>query len=304
MTSSDLDEARRWDSGVFRESLESAVTVGLPFAEAEAWVRVIGDARLVLAAREGIGRDDELPEPSLANPRLALPRCAPARDRGGADEDDGRQMMDRPQADFLEVPTGGGAPDAPRKEPRTPAETLTSAMVVYITVNLLWALPLLVFPETFFDLILHDPPVSGQFDGLRWFGAVLLAWAVSGILVLARPEGRAIFVTTGGAPADLCRTLVALHVVHRPRSVVPLVRHRGFGHPRSGRDLSVVGALSGTISPQGRATKAVGELRMGFGAPQIPSAARGSADSAWSDSATAGLVTSPPAMLMPGISSG
>ena len=28
-------------------------------------------------------------------------------------------------------------------------------------------------------------------------GAVILAWAVSGILVLARPGGRAIFVTTG-----------------------------------------------------------------------------------------------------------
>ena len=106
-------------------------------------------------------------------------------------------MTDRPQADFPEVPSGGGAPEAVRKEPRTPAETLTSAMVVYIMVNLLWALPLLVFPETFFDLILQDEPVSGQFDGLRWVGAALLAWAISGILVLARPEGRAIFVTTG-----------------------------------------------------------------------------------------------------------
>ena len=107
-------------------------------------------------------------------------------------------MSDRPQADLPEIPSGDGEPIVPaRKPPRTPADTLTSAMIVYILINLLWAIPMVSVPESFFDLILREEPLAGQFDGLRWLGAVLLAWAISGILVLARPEGRAIFVTTG-----------------------------------------------------------------------------------------------------------
>lgn len=83
------------------------------------------------------------------------------------------------------------------KSKRDPASVLTSAMVVYIFINLLFALPLLIAPASFFDAIGFNSVVAGELDGLRWVGAVLLAWAVAGILVLARPEGRAIFVTTG-----------------------------------------------------------------------------------------------------------
>jgi len=70
-------------------------------------------------------------------------------------------------------------------------------MVVYIFVNLLFALPLVILPATFFDAIGLPARTADQLGGLRWVGAVLLAWAISGILVLARPGGRAIFVTTG-----------------------------------------------------------------------------------------------------------
>ena len=118
-------------------------------------------------------------------------------------------MTDRPQADLPEVPEGEEAPKL-KRQPRTPAETLTYAMVVYILINLLWALPMAIFPETFFDIILEGEPQSGQFDGLRWLGAVLLAWAISGILVLARPEGRAIFVTTGALQLSFA-ALVSLY---------------------------------------------------------------------------------------------
>lgn len=92
---------------------------------------------------------------------------------------------------------GSTTPAAPSKEKRDPADVLTSAMVVYVFINLLFAIPLLVAPGSFFDAIGLSSGVAGQLDGLRWVGAVLLAWAVSGILVLARPGGRAIFVTTG-----------------------------------------------------------------------------------------------------------
>ena len=84
-----------------------------------------------------------------------------------------------------------------RKPPRDPAATLTSAMVVYIFVNLAFALPLVIFPAAYFDVIGLDKAVADQLGGLRWVGAVLLAWAITAIQVMARPGGKAVFVTTG-----------------------------------------------------------------------------------------------------------
>lgn len=86
---------------------------------------------------------------------------------------------------------------AVRKPPRDPAATLTSAMVVYIFVNLAFALPLVIFPAAYFDVIGLDKTVADQLGGLRWVGAVLLAWAITAIQVMARPGGKAVFVTTG-----------------------------------------------------------------------------------------------------------
>jgi hypothetical protein len=76
-------------------------------------------------------------------------------------------------------------------------------MLVYIVVSLLFALPLVILPQTFFDLIGLPDGVADDLGGLRWFGATLLAWAISGILVMARPGGRAIFVTTGALQLTL-----------------------------------------------------------------------------------------------------
>lgn len=84
-----------------------------------------------------------------------------------------------------------------RKAPRDPAATLTAAMVVYIFVNLAFALPLVIFPVTYFDLIGLPDSVADQLGGLRWVGAVLLAWSITAIQVMARPGGKAVFVTTG-----------------------------------------------------------------------------------------------------------
>jgi hypothetical protein len=92
---------------------------------------------------------------------------------------------------------------APRRAPRDPAATLTSAMVVYIFATLIFALPLVIFPAAFFDVIGFDDPVADDLGGLRWVGAMLLAWAITGILVLARPEGRSVFVTAGALQLSL-----------------------------------------------------------------------------------------------------
>lgn len=112
---------------------------------------------------------------------------------------------DQPRADLPEPAPEGGGRFVSRvpKRPRDPAATLTSAMWVYIAVNLVFALPLLFFPQSFFDLIDLDDRVADDLGGLRWVGAVLLAWVISGLVVLARPEGRAIFVTTGAFQLSL-----------------------------------------------------------------------------------------------------
>ncbi len=94
---------------------------------------------------------------------------------------------------------GDQQPTAARETRRRggPASTLSWAMVVYIFINLLFALPLVILPVTYFDAIGLDERTAGELGGLRWVGAVLLAWAISGILVLASPGGRAFFVTSG-----------------------------------------------------------------------------------------------------------
>jgi hypothetical protein len=102
-------------------------------------------------------------------------------------------------------PAGEVTPSKSRRKPRRdPVAVLNLAMVVYIFVTLLFALPLVIAPVTFFGGVGLDMDVAGRSEtvaellgGLRWVGAVLLAWAISGILVLARPSGKAIFVTAG-----------------------------------------------------------------------------------------------------------
>jgi hypothetical protein len=103
--------------------------------------------------------------------------------------------------DFEQVETGGFEPDEPREErarrERDPASTLTSSMVVYIAINLVFGLPLAAAPEWYFDVIGMSPAVADDLGGLRWLGASLLAWGVSGVVVLLRPGGRSTFVTAG-----------------------------------------------------------------------------------------------------------
>jgi hypothetical protein len=69
----EMEQSRAADRSAFGITAEQAsggVTLSTP--EAEAWLRVLGEARLVLAARAGIASDgweDELPE---ADPSIAL----------------------------------------------------------------------------------------------------------------------------------------------------------------------------------------------------------------------------------------
>jgi hypothetical protein len=95
----------------------------------------------------------------------------------------------------------GVAPSS--RQSRDPASTLTTAMLVYIFVNLAFALPLVVLPVTYFDIIGLDDTVADELGGLRWVGAMLLAWSIAAIQVMARPGGKSVFVTAGAAQLSM-----------------------------------------------------------------------------------------------------
>ena len=99
-------------------------------------------------------------------------------------------MQDDPQDT-----TGDAEPAA--RPPKDPTQSLRTAMLAYIVANALVGLPLLVFPASFLDLIGFEAGVADGLGGIRWVGAILVAWAVGSSLVIARPEGRATLMTTG-----------------------------------------------------------------------------------------------------------
>ena len=107
-------------------------------------------------------------------------------------------MTDRPEEQDSGL-SGDAAAIPEGKKPRDPAQTLTTAFVVYIFINLALALPLVIFPVSYFEIIGLDDVVADNLGGLRWVGAVLLAWSITAIAVMARPEGRGVFVTAGAA---------------------------------------------------------------------------------------------------------
>ncbi len=69
-----LDQGRRADRTVFTRTIgDAAAGVDLSVEEAEAWMRVIGDSRLVLAARSGVD-DSSWEQPSGHSPEIEMLR--------------------------------------------------------------------------------------------------------------------------------------------------------------------------------------------------------------------------------------
>lgn len=69
LVSDDLGVARRRDRATFAETVEAAE---ISEEAAEAWMRVVGEARLVLAARAGIEEDEWEASLDPSDPGLAL----------------------------------------------------------------------------------------------------------------------------------------------------------------------------------------------------------------------------------------
>ena len=73
LTKDDVAEARHADIEVFRRGLDEADNgVELSVPDAEAWIRVLGGARIVLASRRGLFEVGDLASVSSDDPDVAL----------------------------------------------------------------------------------------------------------------------------------------------------------------------------------------------------------------------------------------
>jgi len=86
---------------------------------------------------------------------------------------------------------------APKPEPLQPGTHLRLSVLIYVGINVVYGLPIALWPDLIWDTVAGGD--SAELVGLmsaRWAGAILLAWAVGGLLVLTRPQGRQTMVTT------------------------------------------------------------------------------------------------------------
>ena len=94
------------------------------------------------------------------------------------------------------TPPEGLAPE-PESTPLEPGTHLRLSVLIYVGVSLAYGLPILLWPDLIWETLAGAE--GGVLEGLvatRWAGAILVAWAVGGLLVLSRPKGRQTMVTT------------------------------------------------------------------------------------------------------------
>ena len=88
-------------------------------------------------------------------------------------------------------------PPEPTSEPLQPGTHLRLAVLAYVAINLLYGLPGAIWPDLIWGTIGGvDSPELEVLAAMRWGGAILVAWAIGGFLVLGRPKGRQTMVTT------------------------------------------------------------------------------------------------------------
>jgi hypothetical protein len=90
-------------------------------------------------------------------------------------------------------------PEATPREsvPLEPGTHFRLSVLLYVAVSLLFGLPTALWPGLIWGTLAGaSDSVLAVMDGMRWAGAILIAWAAGGLLVLARPKGRQTMVTT------------------------------------------------------------------------------------------------------------
>jgi hypothetical protein len=102
----------------------------------------------------------------------------------------------------------------PQREPLDPGTHLRLSVLAYVAVNLAYGLPIMLWPDLVWGTLAGANDVELELlAGFRWSGAILVAWAVGGLLVLSRPEGRQTMVTTFALQYTLAAAALVLSAV-------------------------------------------------------------------------------------------
>ena len=97
----------------------------------------------------------------------------------------------------MTTPSEPVVPDQPAKEPLEPGTHLRLSVLAYVVLNVAYGLPIALWPDLIWKNIAGAEGLQLEaLRSVRWAGAILLAWAIGGLLTLARPEGRQTMVTT------------------------------------------------------------------------------------------------------------
>jgi len=96
----------------------------------------------------------------------------------------------------MTTPAESPAPQ-PAKEPLEPGTHLRLSIFAYVAINLAYGLPIALWPALVWKTIGgNEGEQLAALKSFRWAGAILVAWAIGGVLTLTRPEGRQTMVTT------------------------------------------------------------------------------------------------------------
>jgi hypothetical protein len=90
-------------------------------------------------------------------------------------------------------------PDTTPREsvPLEPGTHFRLSVLLYVAVSLAFGLPIALWPDLIWGTLAGgSDSVLEVMTGMRWAGAILIAWAIGGMLVLTRPKGRQTMVTT------------------------------------------------------------------------------------------------------------
>lgn len=83
------------------------------------------------------------------------------------------------------------------REPLEPGTHLRLSVLAYVAINIAYGLPIALWPDLVWKTLAGvDGDQLEALRGMRWAGAILIAWAIGGLLVLTRPRGRQTMVTT------------------------------------------------------------------------------------------------------------
>ena len=113
------------------------------------------------------------------------------------------------------------APEAPPRQPLSPAATLRVAILLYIVETIGYGLPMLVWPQLLWEDIAG---ASGDaLDGLvatRWAGGVLVGLGVGALMVLLKPAGQRTFVSAMAIHTSLAGAAVVYSMLSDELDVV------------------------------------------------------------------------------------